>query len=180
MSVESRELKAEQRDKFLSEIDDLARWAGASDFEEAAQLFKRLCVAFLTKLEPMQTREDFKNLLDGLPDLTFKDELMMKGLFRTFPQVLRYGLKQLANKAEKELPAPPTGRPPINYDTRAEIVTFIGQLNMRGTALEVCKKRAAQRFCCGVATVERIWIERGQIEEVDFRSALKWWSESFR
>jgi hypothetical protein len=171
-------LKVETAEKFLNKFDELARWAGAMDFEDGMQQLKRLLVAFLQGTERVQTKEEFRKLLSEMPEPSFAEQKLFLGSMQFLPHLLRYGIKKLSDAMEKELPSPPTGRPRIEFQTRAEIVAFIGDLHTRGTSLEVAKKRAAQHFGYGPATVERMWIERGQISEVDFRSALKWFSDA--
>jgi len=56
-----------------------------ADFEAAVQRLKQICVLFLERIEPLQTKEDFRNLLDGMPDPSFTEELMLLGIVRTFP-----------------------------------------------------------------------------------------------
>jgi hypothetical protein len=102
--------------------------------------------------------------------------MLLLGSLKHLPQIIRVWLCQAAEVAEAELPSP-TGRPPVDSKARVEIVAYVGQLHTRGTSLEISKRRAAQRFGQSESTVQRIWDDRGNLEEADLRSVLRWLSD---
>lgn len=161
------------RDKAVRQIEAGLRWAGTDGFDEGMARAKKVLSYFLELVEQLQTKEDLVRNLDEM-QLTFFQEKLFLGSLRFLPQILRAGAAQMAKKLGEEVPGSSGGRPGIPQKTRAEIVAFISDLHMRGVSLTACKKRAALRFDCGASTVERIWLERANIEEVDFRAAWKW------
>jgi hypothetical protein len=45
---------------------------------------------------------------------------------------------------------------------------------MKGCSTEIGKRRAAAKFELSDSTVQRIWDDRGNIDDADFWSALNW------
>jgi hypothetical protein len=167
-------MDAKLRDRIIGRIEDSFRWAGASGFDEGMRQATRVLTFFLEGFEQMRTREELVQLLDSMPEPNFAQEKMILGVLGFLPQMIRAGAGKLAKKLEDEVPAPTGGRPPIPQQTRAEIVAFMGDLHTRGTSLGACKKRASAKFGYSESTVERMWLERGNIDEVDFRSSTRW------
>lgn len=161
------------RDKAIRQIEAGIRWAGTDDFDDGMERARKALAYFLGLVEQLHTKEQVIKILDEL-QLNFIQEKLFLGSLPFLPQLLKAGTAQIAKQLDEQTPGLTAGRPGIPQKTRADIVVFIGDLHMRGTSLTACKKRAALRFDCGESTVERIWLERGNIEEVDFRSAWKW------
>ncbi len=171
-----RNMNPAARDKAVRQIEAGIRWAGTDGFDAGMARARKVLSYVLEFVEQVQTKEDLVRCFDEM-QLTILQEKLLLGSLRFLPQILRVGAAQMSKKLEEQVPGSAGGRPGIPHTTRAEIVAFIGRLHMGGTSLTNCKKRAALRFDCGNSTVERIWLDRANIEEVDFRAAWEWLSE---
>ncbi len=166
-------MKSELRDKILQLVEENFRWLGAKDYNDAMAITRRVLIRLLDITEPMKTREDFARGLDTLEDPSPVQRRLILAGIRFLPQIIRATLRRAADAAKKEIPSP-TGRPPTDQQLRANIVAYVNQLHLKGLTLELSKKRAAQRFGVSESSVQRSWDDRRNMEEADFRSALKW------
>ena len=164
----------EFREKIIKKWDEFMRDAGAADYEAGMDKAVQVFQYFANQISLIRTKEALRNTLDKFPEPSPIEKKLILGVFRYLPEILRYGAKQLGDKAERELPAPPSGRPTVDLQQKAEIVTYVGTLIIKGCSAEAGKKRAAARFGISESTVQRIWDDRGSIDEADFRSAPNW------
>jgi len=82
------------------------------------------------------------------------------------PQLLRWGLKKMADDAARTLPAMPAGRPAsMTANQREEALDYICKLLRQGVSLDIAKQRAADRYGCSLRTIERYWAARKEPEE---------------
>lgn len=170
----ARTVEPEFRDKLVSRWEELMIDTGAPDYETAISRAVQVFQFFLDNLSLIRTKEDLRNVLGRLPDPSALEKKLIWGVFQFLPQIFRYGAKQLAAKAERDLPPLPRGRPNIDLERKADIVAYVGKLHMQGCSLEISKKRTAARFTISESTVQRIWDDRGSIDPADFRSALNY------
>jgi hypothetical protein len=163
--------------KLIERMEELFRWAGAADYDAGMRQFRGILLRLVERSEAIKTREDLARALNELENPSLLQRQLMLGSMRYLPQILRRWLREAVEVAEEEIPAAPTGRPPIDLQARAAVVEYVSQLHKRGCSLELSKKRAGERFTFSESTVQRIWDDRGSIDEADFRSALRWLSE---
>ena len=169
-------MRQDLRDKVLMRFDELAKWVGDEDFEDSVQHVLRTLVVFQEWVLKMKTRDDLKKFLDDMPEPSRTEEKLLLGTLRYLPLIVRVWIKRLAKIAYKKIPAPPSGRPGTDLRIRARVSAYVGKLHTEGYALEVSKKSAARKFALSEGTVQRIWDDRGSIDEADFRSAFNWLS----
>lgn len=165
-------MKPSTRDAIINATEEALRWAGAKDFDSGMSDFRKMIEKLLERHAPMQSKERFANALDSLPEPTFFQLRLIKGIFRYFPQVLRYGARELARKAEDELPALPAGRPGLDIYEKTQIIAEVSRKQLRGYNLKQAKTQTARQFNLSFATVQRAWDDRANRGEVDFRSVI--------
>jgi hypothetical protein len=164
----------EFREKVIARWEKLIQDTGAPDHETAMQQLIQGFEKVLVVFSLVRTKQDLRNLLDKLPEPNLVEKKLILGFFQWAPQIVQYGVKQFAAKLERELSALPRGRPGTDLQQKAEVVTYVGTLIMKGCSTEVGKRRAAAKFGLSDSTVQRIWDDRGNIEDADFRSTLTW------
>ncbi len=170
-------MRPDLRDKLIDRFEERMRWAGAKDWDEGTEDFLRLLEALREKVLLMKTKEDLAALLDQMPNPSWWEQKLLFGFLKHLPEILRVWAVQIASGAEKLLPAPPGGRPPVDLQRQVEIIMYVGQLHTDHYSMEISKKRAAAKFGISESTVQRIWDDRGSIDEADFRSAANWITE---
>lgn len=170
-------MRAELRDKFVLDTEQLFISAGAEDYEQGAQQFVKLLEFLHSNFHRIQTKEQLGAVLDELPEPSWKERLFIVGGVKFLPHLLHFGIKQLARIADETLPAVPSGRPGIDLQTREKIVAHVGRQHTKGYTLEQAKRSAALRFCVSEGTVERVWDDRASIGEADFRFVVKFFTD---
>jgi hypothetical protein len=170
-------VQAKLRDAVIGCIEKQFIWAGAKSYGEGMDQARKLITKLHEGMEQIQTKEQLSAVLDGLPDPSKTEAMLIRGSLRWLPQLLQYGIKSFAAVASESLPALPRGRPSLEFQKKERIIAYIGQQFTRGRALETVKKEAAKRFVVSEATVQRIWDERANIDDVDFRSVLNFWRD---
>ena len=166
-------MKATSRDTIISEIERVLVHAGAKDYDSGMATFEKLLNWLQEHYHPMKSKEDFAALLDSLPEPSWLQMRFLLGSFKYTPHVMRYSLKRLTEMAEDDFPEIPRGRPGLDAYMKAQIVAHVGKRYTEGYALEQAKWSAARKFGISVSTVQRAWDDRGNRDEVDFRSVLK-------
>jgi hypothetical protein len=178
--AETQTIDLEFREKLIARVEETVKWAGAPDYDTGMQQAMQIFEVLLSRMSLMRTKEDLRNLFDKMPNPSPLEKKLILAVAQYLPQIFRYGAKQLAEKLEGDAPALPRGRPNVDLERKAEIVAFAGKLHMQGCSLEISKKRAAAKFGISDSTVQRIWDDRGNIDDADFRSALKWLTKEIR
>jgi hypothetical protein len=123
----------------------------------ASRMFARL--AELTA--QLQTREQIVEIFDSSPDVSLKDEMLIRAACRYAPQLFRVGSAALAEMAKKESSRIPGGGRPLAlrpHEAR-DVCDFIGVL-LPKTSFPNAILRASQRFGVSKRTIERVWSER--------------------
>jgi hypothetical protein len=167
-------VKTELSEKFVQEIEKCLILAGAESYEQGMQKFGKLLEFMQKAYDPMRSKEQFIAVLNQLPEPSLLERLFIQGGMKYLPQVIRFGLKELSKSADETFPAIPRGRTGVDLQTKAKMISFVGQRHMTGYSLEQAKKSAAKHFCMSESTVQRVWDDRGSIGEIDFRSVLKY------
>jgi hypothetical protein len=170
-------VKAGLRDKFVLDTEQLFISAGAENYEQGAQRFAKLLEFLHSNFHRIQTKEQLGAVLDELPEPNWKERLFILGGVKFLPQLVHFGIKQLARIADETLPAVPSGRPGIDLQTREKIVAHVGRQHTKGYALDQAKRSAALRFSVSEGTVQRAWDDRGSIGEADFRFVVKFFTD---
>jgi len=167
-------VNAELSERLIVEIEKCWIIAGANSYDDGIQTFAKLLEFVNKTFDPMRSKEQFRELLNQLPEPSWLQKLFIFGGFKYVPHVIHYGLKKMSQTAEETLPPIPRGRPGLDLQMRAEIVGFVGRQHTKGYTLELAKKSAAKRFGVSKATVQRAWDDRGSNSDIDFRSVLKY------
>lgn len=167
-------MRPELRDRLMAKLDELARQLDEPDFASASSRTVRILQKLTEIMEPATSRNKLATFLDEMPEPSRMDELLMLASIRFMPFMLRAWLKGLASKADRNLPALPSGRPGVDVQTRQDVIDFVADLFKHGVSLEMSKKRAALHFAISESTVQRVWDDRGGVPEPDFKSAAKW------
>jgi hypothetical protein len=170
-------MDADFQAKLINRMEELFRWAGAADYDDGMRQFRAILLRLVEGSEAIKTREDLARTLNQLENPSLLQRQLMLGSMRYLPQILRRWLREGAEVAEEVIPAPPTGRPPVDLQARAAVVEYVSELHKKGCSLELSKKRAGERFGFSESTVQRIWDDRGSLDDADFRSALRWLAE---
>ncbi len=166
-------MNAELREKLIERVEAAIKWAGAPSWDEGMTQAKKVVMFTLEGIEEIQTKEQVRRIIDAWPEPSYPKARLLLATARALPTLISFAARHMAQRLEEDAPIPKGGRPPIPQQIRAEVVTFISELNKRGASLTRCKKRAADRFGFSKSTVERMWLERSEIGEVDFLSVRK-------
>lgn len=154
------------REKMVSAIEKAMRTAGAESYEQGLKDVNEIFQFVNDGLRSLKSVDDLRKTLDSMPDLQKHEEAIMLLLMKQLPQVIRIGLKMASNKAKSTLPSPSGGRPTVfSAEETLKVVNCVAELHRRGSSLEVAKSRTAQKFGCGLRTIERLWANRGAIPD---------------
>jgi hypothetical protein len=154
------------REKFVVAIEKSVRVAGANEYESGMAQARRLIAFAHEGVESMKTLDELRALLDKIPPLTKREEVIGLLIARNLPGILRLGLKLAAKKAATNLPSLNNGRPPTLSSQEAhEALDYVSKLNRQGCSFEIAKLRTAQRFGCSLRTIERLWKDRAALLE---------------
>lgn len=167
-------MKPSSRDRLIAEMERVFVFAGASDYDNAMEIFGKLLRWVQDHYHPMRSKSDFSALLESMPEPSWLEMRFILGTFRYMPQVVRYSLKRLTESAEDDFPKIPRGRPGLDAFSKAQIVAHIGKRHTAGYTLDQAKQSAARKFEVSESTVQRAWDDRGNRDAVDFRSVLKY------
>jgi hypothetical protein len=149
------------REQIVSALEKAMKAVGAKDYESGMEQTSRLAAAVHESVESMKTLDDLRVLLDRLPPLSKREELIISMISRNLPGILRLGFKLAAKRAAADLPALANGRPPALSSQQAhEAIDYVSKLNRQGCSFEVAKSRTAQKFACSLRTIERLWKDR--------------------
>lgn len=171
-------LNSEQRDRILAAADKLARDLNnlgvEESFVEAHRLFTKLAEA----ASQVKSRQQILELMDSMPDLSWKDEQMCLAVCKYGKHLFRLGAVTLAAKVKAEMPAPPGGRKrAFALDDEKEVCRFVSDLIVKKVALPFAYERTAAHFGISPRTVRRLWEVRDQIaaesRDPDFDTTVK-------
>jgi hypothetical protein len=154
--AEAQTIDLEFREKIIARWEGLMRDAGASDYETGMDRAVQVFQFFVNQISLIRTKEDLRNMLAKLPDPSPVEKKIFLGFLNYLPQIIHYGAKQFAAKAERELPPIPRGRPSTVLQQKSEVVTYVGTLIMKGCSTEIGKKRAAAKFGMSESTVQPV------------------------
>src|ERR1700722_19875683 len=157
-------VRAEFRDEVIRRVEENFVSAGAKDYDDGMRQFAKLLEFVTQNFDPMRTKEQFAAALDELPQPSFLQARLFLGALSYLRQIIRYGLKKLAETAEDNLPAIPTGRPGLLLQEKVRIVDFVGDQFKHMHSLAPCIKRAAKRFGVSESTVQRAWDDRTNMD----------------
>jgi len=169
-------VRPETREWIIEGVERSFQWAGATDYASGVASFKKFVEWMQRAHETLQSKEHFSRVLDDVPEPTWMEKRVFQGFFRYAPQILLYSAKSIARTAEESIPELPRGRPGADAYTKAQIVAEISKKELRGCTHKQAKIRTARQFSVSLATVQRAWDDRGNRDEVDFRSVLKFLS----
>jgi hypothetical protein len=161
----------EMREKMVVAFDQAVHMVGATGFEKGMEQARFLCglatnwAIFVNNfIQPIQTIEDLREALDLRMALSEEHQVYLLVALENLPQILRMGITALAKTAASTLPPPPAGRKPALTAAQAhEALDYVSELNRKGTSMPAAKLRAAQKFGCGLRTIERLWANRESI-----------------
>lgn len=173
-------MKVELREAIIARFEDAVIYAGAESYDKGMQQFGRLLEFLNRAFDPIRSKEQLRTLFDQMPEPSLLERRLIFGTMRYLPQILRFGLKQLSMTAEITLPKAPTGRPGMGLQEKVRIVDFVGSQHKHVISLDRCMKDAAKRFRVSEATVQRAWDDRTNLDDADFRSALKFLADGPR
>lgn len=170
-------MNPKQKKRILSAIEHASLAVNKVSFEESMLDAHRIFTRMAECIEDIKTQEQLAETLTAIPDLSPREEFMVKAAFKFAPQLLRLGLKSLAIHAEAELPGPSGGRQPaLTHEEERRICSGIGNLIAQKVSVEDSQRRAAQKFGISLRTVARVWSRRDKImegtEEPTFTDAL--------
>ncbi len=156
-------MRPEARDKFLQLADVAAKAAGGTSLQDGIDLVRRILANLTAMFDAIRTPELLTLRLDET-EVTPEQEWLLLAAVQFGPQLARFVLRRLHRNAEATLPDIPNRRPAVDAGTQVRLLSFVNDLHFNhGVELEAAKHRAAQRFRCGVRTVERYWRERKEI-----------------
>jgi hypothetical protein len=149
------------REKFVDAVEKSFKVMGAQDYESGIEPARRITTFAYEGVESIKTPDDLRAVLDALPPLSRREQLIGLLIAQNLPGILRFGLKIAAKKAASDLPALNSGRPPaLSSQQGHEALDYVSKLNRQGCSFEVAKSRTAQRFGCSLRTIERLWKDR--------------------
>lgn len=158
-------MRPEARDKLLANADSTARSLGGTSLQDGIEMARRTLAMLTALLDGVKTPELLAKGLDGLEVNPDMEGLMIQAAANG-PLLLRWLAMKFNQSAEASLPRVPNRRPAVSGKTQVEILRFVNELNfLYDVHLGDAKQRAAQRFGCGVRTVERYWRQRKKILE---------------
>ena len=164
-------MDAKGREQMIEAMEAAFLRVGAKDYEDGMRTFTRFLWRLWTWAQFAETKEKLRETLESVPPVSRAEEKVVLLAMKSLPFLMRFGLKMLADKAARDLPALPGGRPPaLTAEGRRQMVAFIAGLFAKGTPLKAAKIRAGQRFGVGRSTVEQVWTSRAE----DFEDEPTW------
>ena len=161
-------------EKLLERSALLFQSAGEPNYEASIQQTIKSFEFLLNGMKTIQTKDDLRQALLKLPKPSAMEQRIFLAAIKYVPQLVNYGAKQIIQSEAHALPALPRGRPGSTLQQKAEIVGYVGALITKGCSTEIAKRRAATRFSRSESTIQRDWDDRGNMNEADFRSVLRW------
>jgi len=159
-------LDEKTREKLVASFEEAIRAVGAPSYEEGFETLARLIRFAGEGIETIGTRDKLRETLDRLPPLSIRDRFICMFIAGHLPQLLRWGLRKMADDAARTLPAMPAGRPTsMTANQREEALDYICKLLRQGVALEIAKQRTADKYGCSLRTIERYWAAREESAE---------------
>jgi hypothetical protein len=154
-------VKPDQRDRILAAIDKASDKLNGIDLETSMATASRMFARLAELTAQLQTREQIVEIFNSSPDVSFKDEMLIRTACRYAPELFRIGGTALADIAKKEFPrAPGGGRPTaLSSETAGQVCKYILGLLLE-TSVTNAILRASQRFNVSKRTIERVWAER--------------------
>jgi hypothetical protein len=105
-------LKDDQQERLISAANEASIAVNGIPLFEGIAECRRIFSKLAEKAGQVETREQVKAMLDKSPDLSFKDELLVRTVCKFAPHLVRVALKVIAQQAIRDLPqAPAGGRP---------------------------------------------------------------------
>jgi hypothetical protein len=166
---------AEIREKIVAAFHKLVQEAGAPTFEEGMTQAETLTaslgswILFVNGvIKQIRTTEDLRRMIDCQVLFSEHDQALLLAVLASLPQILRFVMAAIAEKAASDLPPPPSGRKRTFTPQQAHgVLDYISQLNRTGVRMKTAKGRAAQKFGCSPRTVERLWASRESVPSED-------------
>lgn len=168
------------REELVAAAESAFSKAGASCYEDGIKLTRKLLSSIDKLLQANETKDKLRTTLDSAAPASRMEEKTVLLCIRSFPQLLRVGLKMAAQKAVETLPAPPGGRPTALPDAsqREAMLDYIVGLHRKGASLDAAKLRAGQRYLISKRTVDRLWQNRMKPaeDEPTFEDAVRYFA----
>jgi hypothetical protein len=154
-------VKPDQRDRILAAIDKASSQLNGIDLETSMATANRLFGRLAERTAQMQTREQIVEAFDDFPDVSLKDEMLIRAACRYAPQLLRIAAAGLAEIAKEEFPQIPGGGRPhaLNEDEANDVCEYIGA-RLPKMLFPNAVLLASRRFNVSKRTIERAWSER--------------------
>ncbi len=165
-------------DEMVHRVEALMVKAGATSYEAGTQKTIKLLEWLAQSLFSVKTVADLRRMMLQLERPLPIHQLILSGFLEHLPRLVAHGARYIAANEERDLP-PLHGRKPVTIQEKAEIVDFILARIKNGYNTEQAKKRAGLRYGYSRATIQRIWDDRGSMQEVDYGSVLQWAMETF-
>lgn len=169
---EWRIVKAEVREEIIRRFEESFRSVGATSYDGAMQQFARILDRVQRYFEKLHSKEQLRASLDEMK-MSWWEERVLRAAAGSLPKIVRLLITKAAEAAEDTLPPLPVGRPGPDFHTKLEVIKHVGMKHTRGFSMDQSKRSAALAFGISRATVQRIWDERRDIGEPDFRGVLK-------
>jgi hypothetical protein len=160
-------------DEIIGRIEGLFAQLG-TNYEIGIQQTIKLLEWAAQTMKQAQTIADFRRLaLTEMERPAPMRQKMLCGCLEHFPRLVAHAARYVAENEERGLPPLPRGRKGKTIQEKCEVVDFILSRIRKGYNTEQAKASAARRYDWSPATVQRIWDDRGNTAEPDYRSVLK-------
>ena len=161
-------MNEEVREKMVLAFENAVLVAGAQDYEAGVRQASKLIEFIQDGVQSIQTKDGLRKMLDSWLPMSKSEEKVALLALKLLPQLLRIGLKGAAKKAETTLPALPGGRPrAVSADKTQEALNHVSELHRKGCTFKVAKDRASMKYGLSQRTIERMWLNRESIQEVE-------------
>lgn len=152
----------EFRERIIAACEDAFQKAGATSYQDAVDTTIRFLSSQAKELESIRSKDDLAKVLDSMPPLSKRDERLLSLALPVLPQLIRYILRAITQKASSALPSMSLGRPQaITGKAIDELLDLVSDLHRKGVPLRIAQQRASNRYGCSPRTVARLWASRG-------------------
>lgn len=158
-------MSPEQRDRFLHALDETAKSLGDVTLDQGLEIANLFISTLHELFEKVKTRELFAYELEH-NDLSPEMGELLISFAEQLPRFARFAVDKASNAVIRDLPSPVEGRPTLPAVAQLEIVKYVQHLYVeKKVPVRVAMQRAADKFNCGLRSVQRCWKKRDQILE---------------